>query len=79
VTASSVRALAAEWGGNLRAIKQCSRAGMGQCQGRICEATVVRIAAEASGRAPSSIGRDTPRNQIKPMSLAALAEPVAEP
>jgi thioredoxin reductase len=79
VTAFSIRALAAEWGGSLRAIKQCSRAGMGQCQGRICEAAVVRIAAEASARAPSSIGRDTPRNQIKPMSLAALAEPVVEP
>jgi hypothetical protein len=39
VTASTIRALAAEWGGSLRAIKQCSRAGMGQCQGRICEAT----------------------------------------
>ena len=78
VTADDIRALAAEWDGSLRAIKQCSRAGMGQCQGRICEATVVRIAAEASARAPSSIGRDTPRNQVKPMSLEALAEPVAE-
>ncbi|MBV9782537.1 MAG: FAD-dependent oxidoreductase [Acidisphaera sp.] len=79
VTAASVQALAAEWNGSLRAIKQCSRAGMGQCQGRICEAIVVRLAARAARCAPRSIGRDTARNQVKPVPLAALAEPVAEP
>jgi NADPH-dependent 2,4-dienoyl-CoA reductase/sulfur reductase-like enzyme len=78
VTAGQVRALAGEWKGSLRAIKQCTRAGMGQCQGRICEATVVRLAASASGRTLEDVGRDTARPHIKPVSLSALAEPVPQ-
>lgn len=78
VTAGQIRALASEWKGSLRAVKQCTRAGMGQCQGRICEASVVRLAATASGRSLEDVGRDTARPQIKPMSLSSLAEPVPE-
>lgn len=77
-TAGQVRAVAAEWGGSLRAIKQCTRAGMGQCQGRLCEATVVDIAARASGRDAGEIGRDTARQQIKPVSLGALSAAVSD-
>ena len=73
-TAGQVRQVAAEWGGSLRAVKQCTRAGMGQCQGRLCEATVVDIAARVSGRAAKDVGRDTARQQIKPVSLAALSQ-----
>lgn len=78
VTAGQVRALASEWKGSLRAVKQCTRAGMGQCQGRICEPTITRLAATASGRGVAEVGRDTARPQIKPVSLNALAEPVPE-
>jgi len=78
VTAGQVTALASEWNGSLRAVKQCTRAGMGQCQGRICEPTVTRLAAMASGRPLDEIGRDTARPQIKPVSLRALAEPVSD-
>lgn len=76
VTAANILGVAAEWGGSLRAVKQCTRAGMGQCQGRICEATVARLAARASGRALEAVGRDTARPQVKPVSLKALAESV---
>jgi thioredoxin reductase len=76
VTAGAIRAVAAEWEGSLRAVKQCTRAGMGQCQGRVCEANVVRLAASASGRSLQAVGRDTARQQVKPISLNALAEPV---
>jgi NADPH-dependent 2,4-dienoyl-CoA reductase/sulfur reductase-like enzyme len=79
VTAANIQTIASEWNGSLRAIKQCTRAGMGQCQGRICEAAVVQIAARASGRSPESVGRDTARHQVKPVSLRALAEPVVAP
>jgi hypothetical protein len=77
VTAGAIQAIAAEWEGSLRAVKQCTRAGMGQCQGRICEANVVRLVASASGRSIQDIGRDTARQQVKPISLNALAEPVS--
>lgn len=79
VTAADILGVAVEWGGSLRAVKQCTRAGMGQCQGRICEATVARLAARASGRALEAVGRDTARPQVKPVSLKALAESVLEP
>lgn len=78
VTAGQVKALAVEWKGSLRAIKQCTRAGMGQCQGRICESTITKLAATASGRSQEAVGRDTSRLQIKPVSLSALAEPVTD-
>jgi NADPH-dependent 2,4-dienoyl-CoA reductase/sulfur reductase-like enzyme len=79
VTAGAIRTIATEWNGSLRAIKQCTRAGMGQCQGRICEATVARLAAEASGAPLHLVGRDTVRNQIKPVSLKALSRTVVDP
>jgi thioredoxin reductase len=79
VTAATIGAIAAEWNGSLRAVKQCTRAGMGQCQGRICEATVARIAARASGTPLHLVGRDTARNQIKPVSLEALSRTVVGP
>lgn len=78
VTADQVRDVALEWKGSLRAIKQCTRAGMGQCQGRICEATITRIAAQVCGETLEGIGRDTARPQIKPVSLNALSESIAE-
>jgi NADPH-dependent 2,4-dienoyl-CoA reductase/sulfur reductase-like enzyme len=74
VTADQVIAVASQWKGSLRAIKQCTRAGMGQCQGRICEATITRMAARISGETLEEIGRDTPRPQIKPVSVQALSE-----
>ena len=77
-TARQINLVAYEWEGSLRAIKQCTRAGMGQCQGRICESTVVRLASNASGLSLEAIGRDTARPQIKPITLTALADPVAE-
>ena len=79
VTVGTIDAIAADWNGSLRAIKQCTRAGMGQCQGRICEATVARLAARASGAPLHLVGRDTARNQIKPVSLEALSRTVVAP
>ncbi|MCC7045466.1 MAG: FAD-dependent oxidoreductase [Alphaproteobacteria bacterium] len=78
VTAGQVRGLAREWNGSLRAIKQCTRAGMGQCQGRICEPTIARLAAAASNRTISEIGSDTPRPHIKPLAIGALTEPLPQ-
>ena len=77
-TAAQINSVASEWAGSLRAVKQCTRAGMGQCQGRICESTVVRLVSQASGLSLEAVGRDTTRPQIKPVTLMALSEPVAE-
>ena len=76
VGAARIEEVAKEWNGSLRAVKQCTRAGMGQCQGRMCELTVLQLAARASMRPLDEVGRDTARPNIKPVSLEALAESV---
>ncbi len=73
VTAGEIRAAAQEWNGSLRTIKQLTRAGMGNCQGRVCGSLVAQVAARASGKTVEEIGLDTPRPPIKPIPLEALA------
>ncbi len=72
-TAGEIARVAREWNGSLRTIKQLTRAGMGQCQGRICGPIVAQIAARESGRPVEELGVDTPRPPIKPIPLDALA------
>lgn len=74
VKAGEIASVAREWNGSLRTIKQLTRAGMGQCQGRICGSLVAAIAAKESGRTMEEVGIDTPRPPIKPIPLGALAE-----
>jgi D-hydroxyproline dehydrogenase subunit alpha len=74
VTAAEIARAAAEWNGSLRTIKQLTRAGLGNCQGRICGSLVAQIAARASGKSVEEVGLDTPRPPIKPIPLAAIAE-----
>ena len=73
VTAGEIARVAGEWNGSLRTIKQLTRAGMGNCQGRICGSLVAQIAAKASGKKVEEIDLDTPRPPIKPIPLEALA------
>ena len=73
VTAGDIAAVARESNGSLRTIKQVTRAGCGQCQGRICGPLVAQIAARESGKRVEELGVDTPRPPIKPIPLEALA------
>ncbi len=68
VTAGDLRSAKAGGAGSLGALKKATRAGMGRCQGRMCGATVARIAgaAEESGFA-------APRAPLKPVPAIALA------
>lgn len=74
VTAGEVTSVAKEWDGNLRTIKQLTRAGMGPCQGRICGPLVAQVAARASGKPMEEIGLDTPRSPIKPIPAGAIMD-----
>lgn len=74
VPASAVRKQARLWEGALRPIKQCTRAGMGQCQGRMCHPTIAAIAAHESGRAISELGVDSIRPSVKPVELRDIAD-----
>ncbi len=73
VTAGEIAAAAKAWDGSLRTVKQLTRSGMGQCQGRICSSLVAQIAARASGKTVQELGVDTPRPPIKPVPVRALA------
>lgn len=59
--------------GTLDAVKLLTRTGMGPCQGRMCQATVTRIAAAATGRSPAALGPYRARPPLKPLALDALA------
>lgn len=74
VTAEAVARAAREWDGSLKAIRLLTRAGMGNCQGRICGSLVAQVAAKASGKMVQDLGVDTPRAPIKPIPIAAMAD-----
>jgi glycine/D-amino acid oxidase-like deaminating enzyme len=69
VTAGALRAARdAEGAASSGALKKATRAGMGRCQGRMCAATVARIAGAAS-----EPGWAAPRAPVKPVPAMALA------
>ena len=73
MTAGEIAAVAREWDGQLRTIKQLTRVGMGHCQGRICGELVAQIAAKTSGKSRQEIGMDSLRPPIKPVPIGAIA------
>jgi NADPH-dependent 2,4-dienoyl-CoA reductase/sulfur reductase-like enzyme len=72
VTAKTIKAAIAEEP-TLRGVKIRTRAGMGQCQGRMCGCVVARMIARQSGIAMERIEMDSPRPPVKPIPLGALA------
>ena len=68
VTAGALRAAQAEGAESLPALKKATRAGMGRCQGRMCAATVARLAGTRD-----EAGFAAPRAPVKPVPAAALA------
>lgn len=68
VTAGALRAARAEGAASLPALKKATRAGMGRCQGRMCSATVARLAGTRA-----EAGFAAPRAPVKPVPAVALA------
>ncbi|CVI64473.1 NAD(P)/FAD-dependent oxidoreductase (plasmid) [Agrobacterium leguminum] len=54
-------------------LKTFIRCGMGQCQGRLCAATVTEIMAEERKVSPGDVGTYRLRSPVKPVRLAELA------
>lgn len=73
VTARAVREAAEGGALGLRLMRTALRTGMGPCQGRMCEATVTGLIAQATGRHPSTILPGRVRSPVKPVTLAELA------
>ena len=73
VTVAQVRSLCRAGKGDPNRIKAFSRAGMGACQGRLCNYTVANVLADETGIASSAIGLYRVRPPFKPLSLDELA------
>ena len=74
VTAGALREAMASGARSLAALKKDTRAGMGRCQGRMCGATVARLAGAPAAEAAFA----APRAPVKPIPAAALMREVPE-
>lgn len=72
ITAAEIRASVAEGANGPRQVKTATRAGMGPCQGRMCDLTVRGILATC-GTPPATPRARTPIKPVKLGELAALA------
>lgn len=72
VSAGDLRQAAADGAMGHRLIKTATRAGMGPCQGRMCDLTVRGILTECNKTAPEAAPRA--RNPVRPISLGELAD-----
>jgi thioredoxin reductase/bacterioferritin-associated ferredoxin len=84
VKLSAIDKAIAQGAADLNQIKQWTRAGMGPCQGRYCQATIAaRYRAKTAKGAKSSVPIEGPqpftvRPPVKPIPLGALAKAEAE-
>jgi hypothetical protein len=66
------RAVGASWDVNV--VKGLTRAGMGLCQGKMCQRQVAALAARRHGVPFASVGPGTPRLPVRPVPLSAMAD-----
>ena len=78
VCAKEVKAAIADGDPTLRGVKIRTRAGMGQCQGRMCGSLISHLIAKQTGARLQEIEPDTPRPPVKPVPLSALAAGVGQ-
>ncbi len=74
ITAGEIREAIRMGATDVTGVKRRTRAGMGLCQGRTCEALVQQILRqELKGEAtPESIGFSTPRTPQRPVTFGTL-------
>ena len=74
ITAGEIREAIRMGATDVTGVKRRTRAGMGLCQGRTCEALVQQILRqELKGEAtPESIGFSTPRTPQRPITFGTL-------
>jgi len=75
VTYGEILKVIAEGAVTLSELKMFTRAGMGYCQGRMCESSLAALLSMHTGRSIENIGPFTPRPPLKPIRLGdALAQ-----
>lgn len=78
ITLGQLRKERSEWLSNLDAVRKVTRAGMGLCQGTMCEPLVAQLLGRETGKAVADLGSYHIRPPLKPISVGALAELSAE-
>ena len=74
VTFGMLRSAAAGGARHITNLKSATRAGMGECQGRVCGYQVAAQLAQASGRTVPEVGLYRPRPPIFPIPIGELAQ-----
>jgi bacterioferritin-associated ferredoxin len=74
ITAATIRESVSEGANGPRQVKTATRAGMGPCQGRMCDLTLRGILADCA-LSPATPRARTPIKPVKLGELAALAPP----
>lgn len=59
-------------------MKSLTRAGMGLCQGKSCQRQVAATIAARHGIPIESVAPATPRFPVRPVPMAAIADPTIE-
>ncbi len=75
VTAKDIAHAVDEGFDDVQTLKRYSTVTMGPCQGKMCLAAFVALAAERTGEDPDRLGLTTSRPPVRPVTLGALAGP----
>lgn len=73
VTAGEILQKIADGAADTDVIKRLTRAGMGHCQGRMCESTITQMISIETKQPLEDVGWFTPRPPVKPFPLGILA------
>jgi len=73
VTAGEIRQIIANGATSINDIKRLTRAGMGDCQGRMCESTIAEMISMETKQPVEEMGWFSPRPPVKPIPLGILA------
>lgn len=73
VTVGEVKEAIRQGARDITGVKLRTRAGMGLCQGRTCEALVAQILRQELGNSPVEVGYSTPRTPQRPVTFGTLA------
>jgi NAD(P)H-nitrite reductase large subunit len=74
ITVGEIRQAIEEGATTVSAVRMLTRAGMGRCQGRMCDSPVADLLAEELNQPVEAAGQSTPRPPIVPVPLGALVE-----
>lgn len=72
VTVADIKEVIKQGARDVTSIKLRTRAGMGLCQGRTCEALVQQILRQEIGVNPQEAGFSTPRTPQRPVTFGTL-------